>query len=64
MAGNFPVTNEEIDPAAGLPFLDLEGLFLVEAVPMSETQFKTVSGYALWHGLLGQCLPMSGADNP
>ena len=34
IAGHFPVTNGEIDPAAaGLPFLDSEGLFFVETVP-------------------------------
>ena len=44
ISGIFPVTNWEIDPAPGLPFLDSEGLFFVETVLLSETQFKNMSG--------------------
>ena len=36
--------NGEIDPATGLPCLDSEGLFFVETVPISDTQFKNMSG--------------------
>ena len=56
ISGFFPVTNGKIDPAIGLPFLDSsEGLFFVETVPFSETQFKKRSGYSLWHWRLGHC---------
>ena len=55
IAGFFPVTNGDIDPATGPTFLDSEGFFFVETVPMSATQFKNMSGYALWHRLLGSC---------
>ena len=56
VSGIFPVTNGEIDPATGLPFLDSsESLFFVETVPLSETQFKNMSGYSLWHWRLGHC---------
>ena len=41
-----PVTNGEIDPATGLPFVNLESLFFVETIPMSELdsepQFKNM----------------------
>ena len=40
ISGLFSVTNGKIDPANGLLFLDLEGLFFVETVPLFETQFK------------------------
>ena len=52
VSGIFSVTNGEIDPAIGLPFL---GLFVVETVPLAETQFKNMSVYSLWHRHLGHC---------
>ena len=48
-------TNGEIDPATGLPFLDSKGVFFVKTVLFSDTQFKTMSGYGLWHRRLGHC---------
>ena len=58
ISGIFPVTNGEIDPSTGIPFVDSEGLFFVETVPISETQFKSISGYASWHRRLGHA-PMA-----
>ena len=45
LSGIFSLTNGETDPATGLPFLDSEGLFFVESVQLSETQFKNMSRY-------------------
>ena len=53
ISGIFPVTNGTIDQATGLPFVDSEGLFFVETVPISGTQFKRMSGYPSWHHRLG-----------
>ena len=55
MSGIFSVTDGEIDPATGLPFLDSEDVFIVETVALSDTQFKNMSGYPLWHWQLGRC---------
>ena len=49
------MTNGEKDPATGLPFLDSEGLFFVETVPISETRFKNMPGYPLEHRRLSHC---------
>jgi hypothetical protein len=53
ISGIFPVTNGNIDQATGLPFVDSEDLFFVETIPLSETQFKSISGYSSWHRRLG-----------
>ena len=49
MSGIFSVTDGEIDPATGLPFLDSEDVFIVETVALSDTQFTNMSGYPLWN---------------
>ena len=55
VSGIFSVTDGEIDPTTGLPFLDLEVFFFVETVPLSETQFENMLGYPLWRLRLGHC---------
>ena len=49
ISGIFPVVDGEIDPATRFPFADSKGLFYIETVPISETKYKTMSGYDLWH---------------
>ena len=49
ISGIFPVVNGEIDPATQFPFADSNGLFYIETVPISETKYKTMSGFDLWH---------------
>jgi hypothetical protein len=49
ISGIFPVVNGEIDPATRFPFADSNGLFYIETVPISETKYKTMSGFDLWH---------------
>jgi len=55
ISGIFPVEKGEIDPATRFPFADSEGLFYIETTPISETKFKKMSGYDLWHKRLGHC---------
>ena len=61
ISGLFSVTNGKIDPANGLLFLDLEGLFFVETVPLSETQFKK---YVRISSVASVTQSLSYADNP
>ena len=49
VSGIFPVVKGEIDQATRFPFAESEGLFYVETIPISETKYKTMSGYGLWH---------------
>jgi hypothetical protein len=52
ISGNFSVVNGEIDPATQFPFADSDGLFYIETIPISETKYKTMSGFDnfyLWH---------------
>lgn len=49
ISGIFPVVNGEIDPATQFPFAHSKGLFYIETVPISETKYKTMSGFDLWH---------------
>ena len=53
ISGIFPVVNGEIDPATRFPFAESDGLFYVETIPLSETKYKTMSGYDLWHKQMG-----------
>ena len=46
ISGIFPVVNGEIDPATRFPFAESDGLFYVETIPLSETKYKSMSG---WH---------------
>ena len=45
ISGIFPVTEGQIDPATGFPFAESEGLFYVETVPITESKYKSVTGY-------------------
>lgn len=49
LSGIFPVVKGEIDPATRFPFAESEGLFYIETIPLSQTKYKTMSGYELWH---------------
>jgi hypothetical protein len=51
LSGIFSVVKGEIDPATRFPFAESEGLsvFYIETIPLSQTKYKTMSGYELWH---------------
>jgi hypothetical protein len=55
--------NNEIDSAMGFPFADSNGLFYIETVPLSESEYAmhcaTMSGCKLWHRGMGRCCHQS-----
>ena len=55
ISGIFPVTEGQIDPATGFPFAESEGRFYVQTVPITESKYKSMSGYPLWHVRLSHC---------
>jgi hypothetical protein len=49
VSGIFPVVKGEMDQATRFSIAESEGLFYVETILISETKYKTMSGYRLWH---------------
>ena len=55
ISGIFPVSDGQFYPATGFPFAESEGLFYLESAIITESKYKSMSGYPLWHRLLSQC---------